>query len=175
MKTIRRFKFFVQSSMFLNIFILVLLFYKSYDDIDRYRFMNRFFEEASIGQYSANWFENILFGYTSLFFVNSFFLYILAYIHLYQIVQNMKQKLNLSSPHLLNEQKLFHFWKHRMTYFELRKRTHKIYGLIALIFFSSTFGVTIAVVLTLTLFFVITPDLIMYFVFYIHFLRFQHL
>lgn len=147
----------------LNLFFLC---YANYENLERYLFLHRFFEKASIGQYWANLVENILFAYISLYFINSFLLYVFAYVYLYQIIQNMKHKLNLSN---INEQKFVHFWKHRMTYFELRERCKKIFGFIAFFFFSSTFVVTTVFVLSLSLFSTTTFNLIVYFGFYAQF------
>lgn len=169
MKTVVQFRLFVQLFLLFNFLLPFAVFNLSYRDIARFHFLYRILERGGIQQYSASWVDNVLFGYISQTVIYSYIFYMFAYISLYQIIQNLEHSLNLSKPHLVNEQKLISFWNHRMTYVELRERTQKIYGFIAFIFFASLFVVTVAYVLSISLAQVKVSNVIVFFVFYIDF------
>lgn len=152
LKVFGRFRLFIRLLFLCNSLIIVVVSYMSFENVSRFRFFHRILvKSTSIASTTAIMTEALMFGYISQGSVYSFFLYTLAYISLFQTIQSLERKLNLSESRLINQAKMAEFWTYRIAYIELRERTETMYGFVAFLFFGSTFVVTAGFTLSIAL------------------------
>ena len=148
LKTILRFRFFFVIYIIFNCFMPL---FASYERVASLNIFHRHLERLGIEQSWSVLIDSFIATVVVYSILYAFVLYMYMYASLYQIIQNIEAKMDFSNSFPVDECQLICFWKLRTKFCDLRKRTQKTYGIIALIFFMAMFGIVVLYVLSITL------------------------
>lgn len=115
-------------------------------------FLSEIFKELKINWEYIGLIETIFFSFIIQTILYGNLIQLNCYVFLYQIIHTLRDQIISKQPNLIDNQKLNNFWQLRLQYLKLRKRTRDIHQTIVFIFFSTLFVITIAYMLSLSLF-----------------------